>query len=57
MVTDEIFKVSSRKPFFRLCDVDMQQTQTTSIIIEGGHVRIIPAKFVLNLALSFGDVL
>ena len=43
--------------YFSPVDPDMQQTGTIWTIIEGGHVRTIPAKFGTNLISSLGDVL
>ena len=53
--TRRFFKFLSRKSIFSLSDLDMQQTITIWTIIKEGHIRIIPAKFCQNRAISLGS--
>ena len=56
VVSDKkIFKFSSRKSFFSLCDLDMQWTITIWAIIKEYHIRLIPSMFGKNPARSLGE--
>ena len=57
MAPGAIFKFSSQKSIFSLCDLEMQWMGTIWTIIKEGHIRIISAKFGKNPASSLGDVL